>query len=292
MRVTGGRLGGRNLAAPQDMAVRPTSDRARQAVFNILMHKHFGIDFTLENVAVADLFAGTGALGIEALSRGARFCLLVDDNADSRALQRENVEALGLTGATKIWRRDATDLGPLAAGSGGPFGLVFLDPPYRKNLIPPALKSLKDGGWLAPNALLVVEDAGGNISRRRGLRFWTPAITEKRKSTFLDAGSRVKDPSRSHGPRLRATQGDPRTNADQTNLQDMPGIGRASITSTLSPGKMAKCGWPSNIFAAASWLSALTTMKPVMALRISLTPPGPTFLVLPSGPPCTTTAAA
>ncbi len=157
MRVTGGTFRGRNLAAPQDMRVRPTSDRARQAIFNILEHRDFGIGFSLDGIAVADLFAGTGALGIEALSRGARFSLFVDEDADSRALQRENVEALGLTGATKIWRRDATDLGPINTGSGGPFGLVFLDPPYNKNLIPPALKSLKDGGWLAPDALLVAE---------------------------------------------------------------------------------------------------------------------------------------
>src|ERR1700761_8480054 len=161
MRVTGGKLGGRRLVAPEDSRVRPTSDRTRQAIFNILEHRDFEIGFTLENAAVADLFAGTGALGIEALSRGARFCLLVDDNADSRALQRENIEALGLTGVTKIWRRDATDLGPLAAGSGGPFGLVFLDPPYRKNLIPPALKSLRDGGWLMQNALLMAETSKG-----------------------------------------------------------------------------------------------------------------------------------
>src|SRR5471032_1942276 len=161
MRITSGIFRGRNLAAPRDMRVRPTSDRARQAIFNILQHSDLGTDFTLENIAVADLFAGTGALGIEALSRGARFCLLVDDDAESRALIRENVEALNLTGVTKIWRRDATDLGPLGAGAGGPFGLVFLDPPYRKNLIPPALKSLRDGGWLTQNALLVAETSKG-----------------------------------------------------------------------------------------------------------------------------------
>src|SRR5215469_13004531 len=159
MRVTGGKLGGRRLVAPDDARVRPTSDRARQAIFNILEHRDFGIGFTLENIAVADLFAGTGALGIEALSRGARFCLLVDDSAESRALQRENIEALGLTGATKIWRRDATDLGPLGAGAGGPFDLVFLDPPYRKDLVAPTLKSLHEGGWLNTQALLVIETA-------------------------------------------------------------------------------------------------------------------------------------
>src|SRR5665213_217268 len=139
MRITGGTLRGRQLAAPEDIRVRPTSDRTRQAIFNILQHKDFGIGFALEGAAVADLFAGTGALGIEAISHGARWCLLVDDSADSRALIRRNVEALGLTGATRIWRRDACNLGP---HTGDAFGLVFLDPPYRKGLIAPALGAL------------------------------------------------------------------------------------------------------------------------------------------------------
>ena len=150
-------MGGRRLVTPQDMSVRPTSDRTRQAIFNMLRHKDFDIGFTLEDAVVADLFAGTGALGIEAISQGARWCLLVDDSADGRALQRENVEALGLTGATRIWRRDATDLGPIGPSAGGPFTLVFLDPPYRKDLVPKALASLKEGGWLADKALLVAE---------------------------------------------------------------------------------------------------------------------------------------
>ncbi len=149
---------GRALAAPKDARVRPTSDKARQAIFNILLHNDFGIGFSLQGAQVADLFAGTGALGIEALSHGAAFALFVDDHAESRALIRSNVEALGLTGATKIWRRDATDLGPFAAGSGGPFRLVFLDPPYRKGLIAPALKALAQG-WLGASALVVAETA-------------------------------------------------------------------------------------------------------------------------------------
>jgi 16S rRNA (guanine966-N2)-methyltransferase len=158
-------LRGRRLVAPPDARVRPTSDRTRQAIFNMLRHKDFGIGFALEGAAVIDLFAGTGALGIEAISHGARWCLLVDDNADSRAYQRENVEALGLTGATRIWRRDACDLGPIGPAAGGPFNLVFLDPPYRKDLIPKALASLKDGGWLLPNALIVAEtDAKEDIA--------------------------------------------------------------------------------------------------------------------------------
>lgn len=159
MRITGGTLRGRTLSAPADARVRPTSDKVRQAIFNILAHNDFACGFTLEGGRAADLFAGTGAMGIEALSRGARYCLFVEDAAESRALIRENVEAFHLTGATKIWRRDATDLGPMGAGANGPFDLVFLDPPYRKNLVAPALASLRDGGWLAKDAILVCECA-------------------------------------------------------------------------------------------------------------------------------------
>ena len=157
MRITAGSFGGRTLAAPRDARVRPTADKVRQAIFNILTHNDFGAG--LDGARVADLFAGTGAMGIEALSRGAAFCLFVDDSAESRALIRQNVETLGLTGVTKIWRRDATKLGPMAAGAGGPFELVILDPPYRKGLIAPALASLRDGGWLAPGAIAVAEAA-------------------------------------------------------------------------------------------------------------------------------------
>ena len=159
MRITGGKFRGRALAAPADERVRPTADRVRQAVFNILLHNDFGMGFALDGARVADLFAGTGAMGIEALSHNARFCLFVDSAAESRALLRRNAEAFALTGITKIWRRDATDLGPMSPGAGGPFELVFLDPPYRQNLIAPALASLRDGGWLAQQALIVAEHA-------------------------------------------------------------------------------------------------------------------------------------
>ena len=159
MRITGGRFGGRTLAAPGDLAIRPTSDKVRQAVFNIIAHHDFDTGFTLEGARVIDLFAGTGAMGIEAVSRGARYCLFVDESAESRALLRTNVEALQLTGNSKIWRRDATRLGAPSPGAGGPFELAFLDPPYRKNLIAPALVSLVEDGWLAPNALVVTECA-------------------------------------------------------------------------------------------------------------------------------------
>jgi len=154
MRIVGGRLRGRALAAPKSQAIRPTSDRLRESLFNILAHAYGD---PVDGARVLDLFAGTGALGIEAISRGAGFCLFVDDGAEARALIRQNVDALGLGQVTRVFRRDATKLG--AAHPVEPFGLVFLDPPYRKGLALPALAALHDGGWLLPGALVVVEEA-------------------------------------------------------------------------------------------------------------------------------------
>ena len=154
MRVVAGRLKGRSLASPSSREIRPTADRLRESVFNILMHAY---DDPIQDARVLDLFAGTGALGIEAVSRGAKFALFVDNGAEARALLRNNVEALGLGGVTKVYRRDATNLGP--AHPMQPFSLAFLDPPYAKKLAEKALASLRDGGWLIPGALLVVEEA-------------------------------------------------------------------------------------------------------------------------------------
>ena len=154
MRVVGGELKGRNIVAPASRDIRPTADRLRESVFNILVHAY---DDPFQDARVLDLFAGTGALGIEAISRGAVFTLFVDNGAEARALLRNNVEALALGGVTKVYRRDATDLGP--AHPMEPFSLVFLDPPYGKGLAEKALASLRDGGWLKPKALLVVEEA-------------------------------------------------------------------------------------------------------------------------------------
>ena len=154
MRVVGGRVRGRNLAAPRSDAIRPTSDRLRESVFNVLAHA-YGDPVT--GARVLDLFAGTGALGIEALSRGAAFALFIDDGAEARALIRQNIDALGLGAATRVFRRDATKLGP--AHPVEPFSLVFLDPPYRKGFAERALASLHEGAWLTPEALIVVEEA-------------------------------------------------------------------------------------------------------------------------------------
>jgi 16S rRNA (guanine966-N2)-methyltransferase len=154
MRVTGGTFGGRTLKGPSSQRIRPTSDKLRQAVFNILAH---GYGDPASDARVLDLFAGTGALGIEALSRGAAFALFVEEAAEARALIRANVEALSLTGVTKIFRRDATRLGP--RGAFEPFSLVFCDPPYGKGFAEKALASAREGGWLADDVLLVVEEA-------------------------------------------------------------------------------------------------------------------------------------
>jgi 16S rRNA (guanine966-N2)-methyltransferase len=154
MRIVGGQHRGRALAAPRTRDIRPTSDRLRESLFNILIHAR-GDPIT--GARVLDLFAGTGALGIEAMSRGAAFALFVDEGAEARALLRENVEALGLGGVTKIFRRDATKLG--AVHPNEPFSLVFLDPPYGRGLAGPALISARAGGWLTPDALVVVEEA-------------------------------------------------------------------------------------------------------------------------------------
>jgi 16S rRNA (guanine966-N2)-methyltransferase len=156
MRIVGGRLGGRALAGPKPGIgpIRPSSDRLRESLFNILAHAH---PEALEGARVLDLFAGTGAFGFEALSRGASFALLVDDGAEARALLRENQLALGLGGLSRIFRRDATKLGPLSGME--PFGLLFADPPYRKGLAERALTSSRDGGWLAAGALVIVEEA-------------------------------------------------------------------------------------------------------------------------------------
>ena len=152
MRIVGGRLRGRALAGPTGPGLRPTADRLREAIFNVLAHAH---DDACHGARVIDLFAGTGALGIEAISRGAAHALFVDQGAQARALIRQNVEALGLGGVTRIFRRDATKLGPT---QDAPFTLAFLDPPYGQGLAPLALASLRDGGWLAPGALAVVEE--------------------------------------------------------------------------------------------------------------------------------------
>ena len=155
MRIVGGRFKGQGLASPAGSATRPTSDRVRESIFNILAHGISG--FTLDGARVMDLFAGTGALGFEALSRGARFCQFVDESADARGIIRRNADALGVIGLSKIWRRDATKLGPCAPQT--PFDLVFADPPYGRGLGEQALAAIIEGQWLSHGGVVVLEGA-------------------------------------------------------------------------------------------------------------------------------------
>jgi 16S rRNA (guanine966-N2)-methyltransferase len=159
MRITGGAHRGRALAAPEGRVTRPTSDRVREAIFNILAHGLAGASGAPlpQGARVLDLFAGSGALGLEALSRGAQRVLFIDNTAGARAAIRENIETLQAAGATKLYRRDAANPGPMEGNCGGPFDLVFMDPPYHSGLIAPALASLLEGGWLNTGAVLVIE---------------------------------------------------------------------------------------------------------------------------------------
>jgi 16S rRNA (guanine966-N2)-methyltransferase len=155
MRIVGGKFKGQRLAAPAGHNTRPTSDRVREAIFNILAHGAAAVP--MEGARVLDLFAGTGALGLEALSRGAKFCQFVDDRVEARGTIRRNADALGVTGQCKIWRRDVTQLGPCAPQT--PFALVFVDPPYGKRLGEAALSSLIEGKWLGGDAIVVLEES-------------------------------------------------------------------------------------------------------------------------------------
>jgi 16S rRNA (guanine966-N2)-methyltransferase len=146
VRIVGGKFRGRTIHAPQGQATRPTTDRVREAIFNRLEHGVAGLQ--LDGARVLDLFAGTGALGLESLSRGARNVLFIDDSETARGLIRRNADELGVIGQAKLWRRDAAKLGPCAPMS--PFGLVFMDPPYGKGLAEKALAALVSGQWLEP----------------------------------------------------------------------------------------------------------------------------------------------
>ncbi len=158
MRIIAGKHRGLTLASlgKGDSAahLRPTPDRVRESLFNILGHHD-----VIDGAVVLDLFAGTGALGLEALSRGAARAIFVDNGPKSHSLLSRNIALSREEGATTIIRRDATRLGPAASAGAGAAGLVFLDPPYGKNLGAAALLAAQSGGWIAPGALIVWEEA-------------------------------------------------------------------------------------------------------------------------------------
>ncbi|MEM6413259.1 MAG: 16S rRNA (guanine(966)-N(2))-methyltransferase RsmD [Pseudomonadota bacterium] len=166
MRIIGGEYSGRRIFAPKGVIARPTTDRSRETLFNILAHDQ---RVELKRARAIDLFAGSGALGLEAISRGAAFCMFIEIDARARGAIRENIDALGLFGQTRIHRRSAIALGDRPAAIPEPFSLAFLDAPYRKNFSERALTALRDGGWLSAKAHITVEQAADE----------TPAIVEK-----------------------------------------------------------------------------------------------------------------
>lgn len=155
MRIVAGDLKGRAIVAPEGQGTRPTSDRARQAVFNVLEHAAWSE--SLQGARVIDLYAGSGALGFEALSRGAAFCLFVETDDGARGAIRENMDAYGLFGRCRVHRRSATDLGVRPGSAGEAFDIAFLDPPYGKGLGEQTLSRLIEGAWLKPGAIVVFE---------------------------------------------------------------------------------------------------------------------------------------
>jgi 16S rRNA (guanine966-N2)-methyltransferase len=158
MRIVSGRWKGKALIAPVGEATRPTSDRARQAVFNIIEHAPWSPG--LRDARVLDLFAGTGALGLEALSRGAASCLFLDTDPSARAALMTNIEACSAQGITRVWKRDAACLDPMPPTANGPFDLIFVDPPYGKGFDVAALSGLAKG-WLGPEGIIMLERGRG-----------------------------------------------------------------------------------------------------------------------------------
>lgn len=156
MRIVGGKFKGRKIVAPKGKLTRPTSDQARESIFNMLNHAEYSLPLD-EDARVIDIFAGSGALGIEAMSRGAGFCLFVETEPKARAAIRENVDTIGLGGISRLHRRDATKLRIEPSNLKGPFTHIFLDPPYHKSLIRPVLRRLKDQGLIHDDAIIIYE---------------------------------------------------------------------------------------------------------------------------------------
>ncbi len=154
MRIVAGKYRGRTLATPDSREIRPTSDRVRESLFSIL---ESGYSDYLSNTRALDLFAGTGAMGLEALSRGVEFAVFVENSQHGIKLIRKNIELLGLGDQTKIIRADATQLGSL--GNLKPFNLVIADPPYNMGIADKSLGCLIDDGWLCQDALIIIEES-------------------------------------------------------------------------------------------------------------------------------------
>ncbi len=183
MRIVGGKFRGRNIMTPSGKTTRPTSDQARESIFNILSHVDWALD--LDGAIVADIFAGSGALGLEAMSRGAAFCLFVETEPKARAAIRENTVAMGLGGITRLHRRDATKLRIEPNNLRGPFTHIFVDPPYNKNLARPVLRKLGEQGLVAENAVIIYEMAKDEDPNLRGYEIHDTRVWGAAKVVFM-----------------------------------------------------------------------------------------------------------
>jgi 16S rRNA (guanine966-N2)-methyltransferase len=190
VRIVGGKHKGRPLSAPKGSSTRPTSDRAREAMFNVLAHAEWAPP--IDGARVIDLFAGSGGLGLEAMSRGASFCLFVETEAAARGAIRDNIDALQLFGHTRLHRRDATALGDKPSNLGAPFDIAFLDPPYGKGLGEEALARLIEGEWLSPDAIAVLEVGAEETPLTPGWTIATEKLYGAAKVRFLE---RITDTS-------------------------------------------------------------------------------------------------
>jgi 16S rRNA (guanine966-N2)-methyltransferase len=186
MRIVAGQFKGRPIAAPNTQATRPTSDRARESLFNMIAHAAWAPD--LDGARVIDLFAGSGALGLEALSRGAGFCLFVENAHAACGTIRKNIEALKLADTARLHRRSAVDLGPRPGAMAEPFNIALLDPPYHKTLVEPCLASLLAGDWLAEHALIVVETASDETPEFNGFELVSDRKSGAARFWFLTRG--------------------------------------------------------------------------------------------------------
>ena len=189
MRIVSGDLKGREIVAPKGQATRPTSDRARETLFNILAHADYAP--ALNGARILDLFAGSGALGFEALSRGADFCLFVETQTAARRVIQSNIAALKQAETSQLYRRSAVDLGTRSSGIGAPFSIAFLDPPYGKGLVQPCLASLARGEWLSDDALVVAETATDEEPSLNGWEGVNQRIIGAAKFWFLKRNSGV-----------------------------------------------------------------------------------------------------
>lgn len=190
MRIVGGNLRGRNIVTPSGRDTRPTSDQTRESMFNILAHSEWATP--LEDAIVADIFAGSGALGFEAISRGAKFCLFVETEPKARGAIRENIDKMNLFGCTRLHRRDATKLKIAPSNLRGPFTHIFLDPPYNKGLWKPVLAKLRDQKLIADNGIIIVEMSAEESEEEefRGFEVLTDKTWGAARVVFMQLQSR------------------------------------------------------------------------------------------------------